>query len=119
MDNVALAFYVRDRKINVSEISAINPDYAYGRDNWRDFSNSLLKLEPAVKIKAELWPKLGAGQYGTEISSLMQGNPPAFYSVLWAAICRRSCCRRTPRGPAQGRTLYRRSRGRARHAGHG
>lgn len=98
MDNVALAFYVRDHKIKADEISAINPDYAYGRDNWKDFSQSLIKLNPAAKIKAELWPKLGAGQYGTEISSLMQGNPPAFYSVLWGGDLQAFLLQATPRG---------------------
>jgi branched-chain amino acid transport system substrate-binding protein len=98
MDNVALAFYARDHKIKVDEISAINPDYAYGRDNWKDFSQSLVKLDPAAKIKAELWPKLGAGQYGTEISSLMQGNPPAFYSVLWGGDLQAFLLQATPRG---------------------
>ena len=98
MDNVALAFYVHDRDIDVSQISAINPDYAYGRDNWRDFTDSLLKLKPDVQIKAELWPKLGAGQYGTEISSLMQGNPPAYYSVLWGGDLQAFLLQATPRG---------------------
>jgi branched-chain amino acid transport system substrate-binding protein len=98
MDNVALAFYARDRKIDVSEISAINPDYAYGRDNWKDFSQSMLKINPSVKIKAELWPKLGAGQYGTEISSMMQGNPPAYYSVLWGGDLQAFLLQAVPRG---------------------
>jgi len=98
MDNVALAFYVRDHKIKADEISAINPDYAYGRDNWRDFSHSIVKLDPSVKIKAELWPKLGAGQYGTEISALMQGNPSAFYSVLWGGDLQAFLLQATPRG---------------------
>jgi branched-chain amino acid transport system substrate-binding protein len=98
MDNVALAFYVRDRKIPAGEIAAINPDYAYGRDNWRDFSLSIQKLEPSVKIKSELWPKLGAGQYGTEISSLMQANTPAYYSVLWGGDLQAFLLQAAPRG---------------------
>jgi branched-chain amino acid transport system substrate-binding protein len=98
MDNVALVFYVRDRKIAAGEIAAINPDYAYGRDNWKDFSQSLQKLEPSTKIKSELWPKLGAGQYGTEISSLLQANTPAYYSVLWGGDLQAFLLQAAPRG---------------------
>jgi branched-chain amino acid transport system substrate-binding protein len=98
MDNVALAFYVRDHKIPAGEIAAINPDYAYGRDNWRDFSQSLQKLDPSAKIKTELWPKLGAGQYGTEISSLMQASTPAYYSVLWGGDLQAFLLQAAPRG---------------------
>ena len=98
MDNVALARYVVDRKIKSGEIAAINPDYAYGRDNWSDFRRSIEKLQPSTKVTVELWPKLGAGQYGTEISALLQANPQAFYSVLWGGDLQAFLLQATPRG---------------------
>src|SRR6516225_5452697 len=51
MDNVALARYFIKRSIKADEIAGINPDYAYGRDNWKDFSTSLQQLRPDAKVK--------------------------------------------------------------------
>ncbi len=83
MDNVAMARYIAKRKLKSDEIAGINPDYAYGRDNWKDFQQSVSKLNTQAKIKAELWPKFGAGQYGTEISALLQANPQIVHTSLW------------------------------------
>ena len=83
MDNVALARYLAKRKIKFDDIASINPDYAYGRDNWKDFQQSAAALNPNAKSKLELWPKLGAGQYGTEISALLQANPQVIHTSLW------------------------------------
>lgn len=83
MDNVAMARYLAKRNIKSDEIAGINPDYAYGRDNWKDFQQSITKLNPNAKVKAELWPKFGAGQYGTEISALLQANPQVIHTSLW------------------------------------
>jgi branched-chain amino acid transport system substrate-binding protein len=83
MDNVAMARYIAKRNIKSDEIAGINPDYAYGRDNWKDFQQSMAKLNTNAKIKSELWPKFGAGQYGTEISALLQVNPEIVHTSLW------------------------------------
>ena len=72
MDNVAMARYLVKRGIKVADVGAINQDYAWGQDLWKDFKGSLAQLEPEAKAKVELWPKFGAGQYGTEISTLLQ-----------------------------------------------
>jgi branched-chain amino acid transport system substrate-binding protein len=98
MDNVALARYIAKRKIKSDQIAGINPDYAYGRDNWHDFQQSLAALSPSTKTGAELWPKFGAGQYGTEISSLLQGNPDVVHTSLWGGDLQAFILQAAPRG---------------------
>jgi len=97
MDNVALARYFIKRSIKADEIAGINPDYAYGRDNWKDFSTSLQQLRPDAKVKAELWPKLGAGQYGAEISTLLQTAPQVIHSSLWGGDLQAFILQASPR----------------------
>ena len=94
MDNIAMARYLVRRSINVPDVGAINPDYAWGQDSWKDFKGSLAQLEPEAKTKVELWPKFGAGQYGTEISTLLQENRGWSIRAFGAVISRRSFCRR-------------------------
>jgi branched-chain amino acid transport system substrate-binding protein len=83
MDNVAIARYLAKRHPKITDIGAIDQDYAWGQDSWKDFKASMAKLEPEAKTKVELWPKFGAGQYGTEISTLLQEKPSLVYSSLW------------------------------------
>src|SRR6516164_7887501 len=75
MDNIAMARYLVKEGLKVADVGAINQDYAWGQDSWKDFKGSLAQLEPDAKTKVELWPKLFAGQYGTEISFLLQAAP--------------------------------------------
>ena len=75
MDNIAMARYLVKQGLKVVDVGAINQDYAWGQDSWKDFEGSLAQLEPEAKAKVELWPKLFAGQYGTEISTLLQAAP--------------------------------------------
>ena len=97
MDNVAMARYIAKRNIKSDEIAGINPDYAYGRDNWKDFQQSMTKLNTNAKIKSELWPKFGSGQYGTEISALLQMDPQIVHTSLWGGDLQAFILQGTPR----------------------
>ena len=44
MDNVAMARYLVKRGIKVADVGAINQDYAWGQDSWKDFKGSLAQL---------------------------------------------------------------------------
>jgi branched-chain amino acid transport system substrate-binding protein len=98
MDNVAMARYLAKRNIKFSDVGAINQDYAWGQDSWKDFKASMVKLEPDAKVKSELWPKFGAGQYGTEISTLLQEKPNLVYSSLWGGDLQAFVLQAVPRG---------------------
>src|SRR3954462_3012879 len=67
MDNVALARYLKARNVKAGTINYINQDYAWGHDSRNDFKAAAAQLFPGVKNQADLLPKFGSGQYGTEI----------------------------------------------------
>lgn len=83
MDNVAAARYLLEVAPKVSSIAGINQNYAWGQDSWADFKGSMETLKPGVKIAAEQFPKLGAGQYSAEISALLVANPNVIHSSFW------------------------------------
>ena len=98
MDNIAMARYITKRELKVSDIGAIDQDYAWGQDSWKDFKASMAQLDPDAKATAELWPKFGAGQYGTEISTLLQEKPSLVYSSLWGGDLQALVLQAVPRG---------------------
>jgi len=70
-------------KPNLKSIAVVNQDYAWGRDSWELFRNTLLALKPDVKIVAELFPRFGATDYSTEISRLQALRPEVILSTSW------------------------------------
>lgn len=83
MDNVALARYLKARNIKVDKFNMINQDYAWGQDSKKDFLLSMQQLYPNAKPEADLLPKFGAGQYGTEVSALLSKPADVLHSSLW------------------------------------
>ena len=83
MDNVALARYLKSRNVKVERYNMINQDYAWGQDSRRDFVLSMEQLYKGAKVDADLLPKFGAGQYGTEISALSSKPADILHSSLW------------------------------------
>lgn len=83
MDNVSLARYLESRGIEVNSYAGLNQDYAWGHDSWADFQASMEQLYPDAEVKTELFPKFGAGQYGTEISALLRENADIVHSSNW------------------------------------
>lgn len=84
-DSVMLARYVLKLKPDVKTIAGANEDYAWGRDSWDDFRGAMLRLKPEVKVSAELWTKIQAGEYSAEISKLLAAKPDVVHSTFWAA----------------------------------
>ncbi len=83
MENVAAARYVVETKKGISSVAGINQNYAFGQDSWRDFSSSIAMLEKNAQVSAELFPKLFAGEYESEISMLSQKKPQIVHSSFW------------------------------------
>jgi branched-chain amino acid transport system substrate-binding protein len=83
MDSVGAARYVKDKLGDVSSYAGINQNYAWGQDSWRDFVLAMKALEPDATISTELFPKLFAGEYGSEISALLVSNSDTVHSSLW------------------------------------
>lgn len=83
MDNVAAAKYVNSVKEGIKTIAGINQNYAWGQDSWRDFSASMNMMSADVDVVTEQFPKIYAGQYGAEISSLLTKKPDVVHSSFW------------------------------------
>ncbi|HUL65328.1 MAG TPA: ABC transporter substrate-binding protein [Burkholderiaceae bacterium] len=83
MDNVSLTRYLKAHNIKAGTFNLINQDYAWGQDSRSDFIASMAQLLPSAKPGADLLPKFGAGQYGTEISALAGRQADLTYTSLW------------------------------------
>jgi branched-chain amino acid transport system substrate-binding protein len=83
MDNVSLARYIKTHSVKADTIAGINQDYSWGKDSWADFIASMAVISPDSKVGTALFPKIFAGQYGTEISALSRDKPSLIHSSLW------------------------------------
>jgi branched-chain amino acid transport system substrate-binding protein len=98
MDNVGLIRYMKANNIKMTTLSAINQDYAWGQDSRADFLAAAGQLYPGTKLEADLLPKFGAGQYGTEISALVSAGSDVVYSSLWGGDLQAFILQAGPRG---------------------
>src|SRR5664279_2362605 len=83
MDNVAAARYVLAKKKNITSYSGINQNYAWGQDSWRDFLGAMKVLAPKAEADKILFPKLFAGEYGAEISTLLTSKSQLLHSSFF------------------------------------
>ena len=82
-DNIGAARYVFDTRPAAKSIAGINQNYAWGQDSWNDFKAAMQALLPQARVKTEQFPKLGAGQYGAELSAILVENPDLVHSSFW------------------------------------
>ncbi len=84
MDSVGAALYVKDlKKGKIKSIAGINQNYAWGQDSWGDFEKSMSVLVPGVKVASSQMPKLFAGQYNAEISTILGAKADVVHSSFW------------------------------------
>ena len=83
MDNVAAARYVLGKIKNLRLYSGINQNYAWGQDSWRDFQGALKVLAPKAAADKVLFPKLFAGEYGAEISTLLTSKSQVVHTSFF------------------------------------
>src|SRR5690242_7082996 len=98
MDNVGLIRYMKAKNVKMETLSAINQDYAWGQDSRADFVAAVGQVYPNAKLQADLFPKFGAGQYGTEISALVSAGSDVVYSSLWGGDLQAFILQAAPRG---------------------
>jgi branched-chain amino acid transport system substrate-binding protein len=80
---LSTVLYMLRKKPDIKTIAVVNQDYAWGRDSWQLFSTALKALKPDVRVVAELFPKLGAADFSTEISRLQALKPDVILSTSW------------------------------------
>jgi branched-chain amino acid transport system substrate-binding protein len=105
MDNTAAALYVADLKPNMKKAAGINQNYAWGQDSWNDFEAAIKVLKPDVEIVTSQMPKLLAGQYGAEISALLQSSADVVHSSFWGGDTEALILQGAPRGLFQKSTV--------------
>lgn len=82
-DNVAAAFYVKEHLPKIGSYTAINQNYAWGQDSWRDFDATMALITKAKPSEKLQWPKIFQGQYATEISALLLDKADLVHTSLW------------------------------------
>ena len=105
-DSVMGVRYLLSVKPDIKTVAGANEDYAWGRDSWDDFKAALLHLRPNVKVVAELWTKIQAGEYSGEISKLLAASPEAIHSSFWGGGLITFVKQAAPRGLFKDHTVY-------------
>jgi branched-chain amino acid transport system substrate-binding protein len=80
---VATVLYLMKTKPDFETIAVVNQDYAWGRDSWEIFINTLRVFKPNVKVVAEMFPKMGAADFSTELSRLQAIKPDVVLNTSW------------------------------------
>ena len=83
-DNVAAAMYVKEKYPDLKGYTGINQDYAWGQDSWRDFDLTLKQIMPnSTASDKTQFPKIFAGQYGSEISAMSLDKADLIHTSFW------------------------------------
>jgi len=80
---VSTVMYLLKTKPDFKTVAVINQDYAWGRDSWEIFINTLRAFKPDVQVVAELFPKFGSTDFSSEISRLQALSPDVILSTAW------------------------------------
>lgn len=83
MDSVGAALYALAKLKNIAGYSGLNQNYAWGQDSWRDFDLAMKVLAPKSTADKVLFPKLFAGEYGAEISTLLTSKAQLLHTSFW------------------------------------
>lgn len=98
MDSVGAALYIKDAKPKLKSIAGINQNYAWGQDSWADFEASMKQLVPNIQIKTSQMPKLFAGQYNAEISTLLGAGADVIHTSFFDGDLEALILQGAPRG---------------------
>jgi len=82
-DNVAAAKYIVEKFPDIKGYTAINQNYAWGQDSWRDFDLTMQQISSAKPSEKVQFPKIFAGQYGSEISAMSLDKSELIHSSFW------------------------------------
>ena len=80
---LAPLLYLLKHKPDFRTLAVINQDYAWGRDSWELWKAGMDALKPGVRVVAEMFPRLGATDYSTEVTRLLATRPDVILSTSW------------------------------------
>ena len=83
-DNTAAAMYVKEQFPNLKGYTGIQQNYAWGQDSWRDFDLTMKQILPSAQASDNVqFPKIFAGQYGSEISAMSLDSAELVHTSFW------------------------------------
>ena len=103
---VATVLYLLKTKPDFATIAVVNQDYAWGRDSWEIFINTLRVFKPNVKVVAEMFPKMGASDFSTELSRLQALKPDVVLNTSWGGDLDTFVRQASQRGVFKQNTLF-------------
>ena len=103
---VATVLYLMKTKPDFETIAVVNQDYAWGRDSWEIFINTLRVFKPNVKVVAEMFPKMGAADFSTELSRLQALKPDVVLNTSWGGDLDTFVRQASQRGVFDQKTLF-------------
>ncbi len=103
---VATVLYLLKTRPDFKTVAVVNQDYAWGRDSWEIFLNALKVFKPDVKVVAEMFPKMGASDFSTEISRLQALKPDVVLNTSWGGDLDTFVRQASQRGLLTQKTLF-------------
>ena len=103
---VATVLYLLKTKPDFETIAVVNQDDAWGRDSWEIFINTLRVFKPNVKVVAEMFPKMGAADFSTELSRLQAMKPDVVLNTSWGGDLDTFVRQASQRGVFEQKTLF-------------
>src|SRR5438046_1085343 len=98
-ESIGAALYVKEVNAgNIKSIASVNQNYAWGHDSWVDFEASMKQLTPGVQVATSQMPKLFAGQYNAEISTVLGAKADVVHSSFWDGDLEAFILQAGPRG---------------------
>jgi len=98
MDSVGAALYVKEARPKMKSIAGLNQNYAWGQDSWADFEAAMKQLVPNIQVKTSQMPKLFAGQFNAEISTLLGAGADVIHSSFYDGDLEALLLQAAPRG---------------------
>lgn len=82
-DAVGAALLLENALPDVETVAGVNQDYAYGRNNWDLFEQSIESFDIDVEIVEARFTPFPNDDFSSTISALNNSNPDFIFSSLW------------------------------------
>lgn len=66
-----------------TKFMGVNPDYAYGHEQWDLFKKSVKYYLPEAEFVGETWPKVFEPDMTPNINAVFAANPDAIFGSMW------------------------------------